>query len=143
MHEALAESSYLAASTAALAQPEPRVSQLIITTDEMPLVHRACHEAYAAILPRLSAYAGEGSAATDEGVTFALRLPLERSESIDALLLHELRRAIVSYLLSRWFYGKSAQLAADALRRYEASVGMVLHDIRLTQAATRRPVNYF
>ena len=109
----------------------------------MPLVHRACHEAYAAILPRLSAYAGEGSAATDEGVTFALRLPLERSESNDALLLHELRRAIVSYLLSRWFYGKSAQLAADALRRYEASVGMVLHDIRLTQAATRRPVNYF
>ena len=143
LHEALAESSYLAASTAALAQPEPRVSQLIITTDEMPLVHRACHEAYAAILPRLSAYAGEGSAATDEGVTFALRLPLERSESIDALLLHELRRAIVSYLLSRWFYGKSAQLAADALRRYEASVGLVFHDIRLTQAATRRPVNYF
>ena len=53
LHEALAESSYLPASTAALALPAPRVSTLIITTDEMPSGHRACPTAYSAICPRL------------------------------------------------------------------------------------------
>lgn len=143
MHEALVESSYLAASMTALTQPVPQVSSLIVTADEAPLVRRACEEAYAAILPQLSAYAADGSKVSDEGLLFALRLPVKRHEDIDALLLHELRRAVVSYVLSRWYEGKAVALAADALHRYEASVSMVLHDIRLSNETARRPVSYF
>lgn len=142
MHEALVESSYLATSVAAMSQPQPPVSSLIVTVDETPLVRRAYKEAYASILPRLSAYATQGSKVDDEGMYFALRLPLKRHEALDDLLLHELRRAIVSYVLSRWYNGKSVQLADDAMRRYEASMTMVLHDIHLSKPGTRRPVTY-
>lgn len=143
MHEALVESSYLAASVAAVTNPVPSVSPLIMTEDEMPMIRRACEEAYAAILPQLSAYAVDGSKVSDDGLCFALRLLVKRHEAIDALLLHELRRAVVSYVLSRWYEGKLPALVADTQRRYEASIAMLLHDIHLSETATRRPVNYF
>lgn len=144
LREALAESSYVAASLVAVAPEPPHVAQLIITADEMPFVRRACAEAYAAIAPRLLAYAAAGGGVDGEGLRFALALPRGgRVDGLDALLLHELRRAVVSYVLYRWYAAKSAAPAADALRRYEASVGMALHDLRLARGHVRRGSTYF
>ncbi len=139
---ARADSSYIATSLYAVAAEKSDVMPFVITEDEMPFVLACLRNAYNELLTRLMAYVGEGSRCNDECFEIVLKLPVARRSEIDNLIAHELQRAYVTYLLSRWYENKLPDIAMRQLQLYEAAVAMARHDIFVAYGGMKRKPHY-
>ena len=142
LHEAHVDSSYIASSLYAVSEPKTSVLPYIVTDDETPFIRRAVAEAFSAIVPRLQAYIADASI-SDEGCILILRLPVTRHKTCDELLMHELQRAFVTYILSKWYDTRLPDKSLQQQRLYEAAVSMALHDIHLAEGRVVRKSTYF
>ncbi len=140
-----ADSAYIAASLATAAEGTPRVTSLMLTEDEQPFIHRAIDRAYSTIIRRLSAYLGKNAGENEERDSWqiTLRLPQDRPAETDALLLHELKRAFVTFVLQCWYEQKSAALAIRQNELYEAALSAIMHDIFMAYGGMKRNACYF
>ncbi len=142
LREAHAESSYVVASVYNMSSEKTDVTPLILSEDELPLVRRAVKDVYTALLTRLQAYLGCGNKQEDDTYYIVVRLPKERKSSIDDLILHELQRSFVSFLLSKWFENKLPEQAAYYLQLYSVAIDSVLHDIFMAYGGMKRTSSY-
>lgn len=145
LREAHASSSYIAASLPAITKETPDITAFILTEDELPFVKRAVRQAQSDILSHIAAYTENCPVNTgDENLwTIILRLPSTRHKATDGLLLHELQRAFVSYILSDWFHVKFPDEAIRQKQLYEAALSTIRHDIFTAFGGVRRQGSYF
>lgn len=141
--ELSAESSYIASSFFAMAAEKQSVQSLVMTEDENTFARNALRKAYVAISARLMAYLSPLSMMDYEECKIRLVLPSGRREDIDALIRHELQRALVTYVLARWYEYRSPEVAARQMALYEAAVSMVMHDIFMAYGGMKRGTSYF
>ena len=121
----MSDSSYIARSLYDVAAEKPQVTPLIITEDDKPFIVGQLTQACADIVTRLAAYIAEETQFEDEPYTFVFTLPTCRNASVDALIRHELLRAIVTYVLTRWYEVRLPAVAAREQQLYDAAIAML------------------
>lgn len=138
----LADSAYVARALYDVALEKPSVASYIITEDDKSFIVAHVPEACAHIATRLAAYIAHDVQFHDEPYTFVLSLPSCRNVAIDSLILHELLRAIVAYVLSQWYEVRLPDMAARQQQLYDAAIAMVRHDIFMARGIVRRAGSY-
>lgn len=138
-----AESSYIAHSLYTAMPEKNSVAQLILSEDVAEFVSMELKNAFANIYSALSAYLCDSSQCVADPFTVVLRMPGGRNYGIDALLLHELQRAIVTFVLARWYEYRLPDVAAQQMQLHQAAISAVRHDVFMAYGAAKRPCNYF
>ena len=138
----MSDSSYIARSLYDVAAEKPQVTPLIITEDDKPFIVEQVTQACADIVTRLAVYIAEETQFEDEPYTFVFTLPTCRNASVDALIRHELLRAIATHVLSRWYEVRLPAVAAREQQLYDAAIAMLRHDIFMAHGPVRRAGSY-
>lgn len=140
-----ADSAYIAMSVGATAPSDkkPSLQSLIVTDDEAPFVRTALQQAHTAMLTRMSAYLAEQPAAEEDVYAIQLYLPERRKSEYDTLIMNELQRAFVTFVLARWYEHKLPDVAVQQQRLYESAVASAMHDIFMLYGGMRRKDCYF
>lgn len=137
-----ADSSYIARALYDVAAEKPQVTPFIVTEDDKPFIVEHLVQACADVVTRLTAYVAADTQFADEPYTFVLSLPTGRNEAIDSLVRHELLRAMVTYVLTRWYEVRLPAVAARQQQLYEAAIAMLRHDLFMARGRVRRPGSY-
>lgn len=137
-----AESSYIASSLYSVAQEKASITPLIITRDETDFMRMSLAQAHNLIASRLAAYTTTSTQVQDDCYTFELLLPLGRQAAVDALIAHELQRALVNYTLARWYEYRVPECSARLMLSYEAALSSAVHDIVMARRGCKRPTHY-
>ena len=138
-----AESSYIARSLYDVAVEKPMVTSFILAEDDKHFIVPYITKAFVDIVSRLSAYAVDGTQYDDEPYVIVLKLPVGRKKGVDSLIMHELQRAVVAYILWHWYENRLPDVAMRQHQIYDASVAMALHDVYLACGGMRRRGSYF
>lgn len=140
-----AESAYIAMSVGAAMPDEQKslLSSYIITDDESPFVQIALNQAHTAIKSRMLAYLADDVASDSETYAIQLFLPERRKPDYDALIMNELQRAFVTFVLARWFENKLPEVAVRQQQLYESALSTAMHDIFMLYGGMRRKCCYY
>lgn len=140
-----ADSAYIAMSVGSNMPNAEKssLSPLIITDDEAPFVRSALLQAHVAMLTRMSAYLAEQPKASDEVFAIQLFLPERRKPDYDTLIMNELLRAFVTFVLARWYEHKLPEIALQQQQLYESALSTAMHDIFMLYGGMRRRDCYF
>lgn len=139
-----AESAYVAVSVgSAVPSADKPLSAIIITDDEASFVRVALSKAHTAMLTRLSAYLANQPAADEDVYAIQLFLPERRKAEYDILIMKELQRAFVAYVLARWYEHKLPEVALQQQNIYEEAVANTMHNIFMLYGGMRRRDCYF
>lgn len=142
LEEAHAESAYIAHSIFTMQAEKSSVLPLILNPDHRDFARRVLDEAFAAVVTALQAYVLDGTSRTESLYEVVLQLPAQPKASVDALLMHEMERAFVTFLLSRWYECKLPQIAARQYQLFEAAIATIKHDIYMAYGGMKRPHSY-
>lgn len=143
MKQLRAESSYIAHSLYTAMPEKGSVTQLVVSEDVADFVSMEVQNAFASICSALSAYLCDSSQCVTNPYTVVLRMPERRNKELDALLLHELQRAIVTFVLARWYEYKLPEVAAKQMQLHQAAISTARHDVFMAYGGAKRPCNYF
>lgn len=145
LRELTAESAYVGKSLVGTTDVKPGWSQAIIMSeDDRPFLDRWLSDVRDEMTHALSAYLSGEFASTESDVVFAVMLPQRRAQGLDESICHQLERAIVHYVLSRWFATKLPEESARRQLQYQGALSAVKSDIRLARnRRPHRPTNYF
>lgn len=138
----MADSSYIARSLYDVAAEKSSVLPIIITADDREFILSRVLQACNHIATNLVAYIAHDTQFAHEPYTFVLHLPVQRNVAIDALISHELLRAIVAYVLAGWYELRLPDMASRQWQLYEAAIAMIRHDVFMAQGRVRRACNY-
>ena len=140
MTEINADSAYIAKSMGVSAGVDGVASSLpfIVTSDEETFVRAALSEALNVVLNRMSAYLAESRPALVGTYVVRLLLPERRKEQYDSLISNELRRALVTYVLVRWYENRLPDVALRQQQLHNAAISTAMHDIFMLYGGVRR-----
>lgn len=140
-----AESAYIA-KTALLNQVEGDVRTAIdftVTDDEEHFVRLSLQHAHTILLTRLSAYLAESTDRLADTWVVRLLLPERRKSEYDQLIMSELQRAYVTYVLACWYENSLPDVAARHRQLFDAAVSTAMHDIFMLHGGMKRKACYF
>lgn len=139
-----ADSAYIAMSVGATMSDGEKsiLPSFIITEDETPFVQSVLSQAHTAIMRRMSAYLADQPEAQADVFAIQIYLPENRKAEYDVLIMNELQRAYVTFVLARWYEQKLPEIALRQHQLYESALSSAMHDIFMMYGGRRKSCYY-
>lgn len=136
-----ADSSYIVNAMQAQAH-EGSLLPYILGEGDRQFASVALADAFAHITTRLAAYIDPSTAVVGDTYNIILLLPATRPSQLDTLIAHELQRAFVTFLLSRYYELRLPEVAMRQHQLCEAAIETARHDIFMAYGGMKRRGSY-